>query len=134
MQLMKCFPCITSLKNVKRLSMIFTVSFYLDIWSLYHVWLVNINFSLGLISLQCTVKSCKSIIISWHFQSNRGYVDIWRVLLYLNYVGNHSTLSTLKRHRKHIRRIFFTFVGHSNIFKYCKRIFFRDYFISRFNF
>lgn len=35
--------------------------------------------------------------------------------------------------RKHIRRIFLTFVGHSNIFKYCKRIFFRDYFISRFN-
>lgn len=60
-----------------------------------------------------------------------GYMASFAVL---NYVGNHSTLSTLKRHRKHIRRIFFTFVGHSNIFKYCKRIFFRDYFISRFNF
>lgn len=39
---------------------------------------------------------------------------------------------TLKRHHKHIGRIF-TLVGHSNIFKYCKPIFFRDDFISRFN-
>lgn len=110
----------------RDLAWFITLSFYLDVWSLYHVWLVNINFSLSLISLQCKVKGCKYFIIF------KAVVAMW---IYGEFCCTWITWAIIWHSNGNINIFGVIFYACRTLkhFQYCKPIFFRDDFISRFN-